>query len=153
MAANKIEGTELNAPYYKGNKKCEYCEGEYSVSHVIFEVLLKNGIKVRTCSVCLYEQVLECPHEINTVKNIGEWYVDHAGVEWYSGDNCWGNGLYFTDEWFKHDVSGAGFTLEQLQDREYYDKYISIKEEKETISLIHEDGTEEVFHSDELKPI
>lgn len=145
--AGKIEGTELNAPYYKGNKKCEYCEGETSVSHVIFEVLLKNGTKVRTCSVCLYEQVLECPHEINTIKNIGKWHVDHAGVEWYSGDSVYGDQIYFAENWFKYDVSGAGFTLEQLTNREYYDTCISIKEEKETMTIVHEDGTEEVFHS------
>lgn len=73
MEVKKIEGTSITFPYYPGNKKCEYCEGENDTSHVVFETVLKSGFKVKACPCCLYENVMAEPEAIDTIKNIGDW--------------------------------------------------------------------------------
>ena len=69
----KIEGTKITKPYYPDDKRCVYCQGDYPVDAVLFEVKLKNGIIINpVCDVCLYENIFEHCEMIDTITNIGE---------------------------------------------------------------------------------
>ncbi|KKL27262.1 hypothetical protein LCGC14_2386940 [marine sediment metagenome] len=58
---------------YPESKKCQYCDGENCVDHVVFKVYYKNGQSEIVCSVCLYEYALERCKLIKIIENIGEW--------------------------------------------------------------------------------
>ena len=70
----KIEGSQITAPFHPGNPKCAYCRGDYPVDKVRFAVYLNNGGQINpVCPVCLGEHILEHPQEIKKIENIGEW--------------------------------------------------------------------------------
>jgi len=73
-----FEGKMFPPQFELDGLSCQYCKEDdlpasLPVSKVIFEVIFKDGRKVRVCPVCLYEHPLEVSEEIDKITNIGEW--------------------------------------------------------------------------------